>query len=357
MQLTKSSHWNALSDEEQLESIYNIRQASFGVILCPIAIAVMFHIQLPIFGYSLFAGLAICIFNIFLGFRGKNDLATALAIITFTCIYSLSKWFYPSLAFEFLMFPFCGISVLVLKDKTKKIVLPFVILSSIFVLIAEFITPLKFEPTFLQEKLVYYSGMLISIIILSKLLFEFGKHQSILKEKLKTKNSLLVDQQEEIRLQHDAILKYEKEKYNNDLTIKQKDLEFLQEINKMKVKFRLQTIEKLRAIMKGGEYQKDVRSLVFDLEQQSRDEQRNDRLQENLDVVNSDFYIKLDQNFPSLSMTEREICSYIKLGLSSKEMAVLRNTSVNAINVTKTRIKKKVGFDDTTEFAKYLMAL
>ena len=46
--------------------------------------------------------------------------------------------------------------------------------------------------------------------------------------------------------------------------------------------------------------------------------------------------------FKELTKTEREVCSLLRLSLSVKEIASIRNSSSDAIKVTRYRIRKKM---------------
>ncbi len=52
-----------------------------------------------------------------------------------------------------------------------------------------------------------------------------------------------------------------------------------------------------------------------------------------------------------------EFCSYPKIGLSSKEIAIIINTIINSVNVTKTRLRKKLKLETDITIASYLKPL
>jgi DNA-binding CsgD family transcriptional regulator len=58
--------------------------------------------------------------------------------------------------------------------------------------------------------------------------------------------------------------------------------------------------------------------------------------------VNKGFYEKLKANFPDLTPTELKHCALIKLKFSAKEMAQLLNISINGVNTSRYRIRKKL---------------
>ncbi|MDE5419560.1 tetratricopeptide repeat protein [Labilibaculum sp. DW002] len=58
--------------------------------------------------------------------------------------------------------------------------------------------------------------------------------------------------------------------------------------------------------------------------------------------VNKGFYETLKSRFPELTPTELKHCALIKLNFSSKEMAQLLNISLNGVNTSRYRIRKKL---------------
>ena len=58
--------------------------------------------------------------------------------------------------------------------------------------------------------------------------------------------------------------------------------------------------------------------------------------------VNKGFYKNLKTNYPELTPTELKHCALIKLNFSAKEMAQLLNISVNGVNTSRYRIRKKL---------------
>ncbi|WP_044203066.1 tetratricopeptide repeat protein [Flammeovirga sp. OC4] len=61
--------------------------------------------------------------------------------------------------------------------------------------------------------------------------------------------------------------------------------------------------------------------------------------------VNKDFYDNLKSNYPELTSTELKHCALIKLHFSAKEMAQLLNISINGVNTSRYRIRKKLGLE------------
>ena len=65
-------------------------------------------------------------------------------------------------------------------------------------------------------------------------------------------------------------------------------------------------------------------------------------LKNKIDIINDGFDNMLVTTYKELTKTEREVCSLLRLNLSVKEIASIRNSSSDAIKVTRYRIRKKM---------------
>ncbi len=82
-----------------------------------------------------------------------------------------------------------------------------------------------------------------------------------------------------------------------------------------------------------------------------------DNFQNAFDAVHSDFFKKLDTLFPQLSFKDKMLCAYIKMNLMSKEIAPLLNISVRGVEISRYRLRKKLGLDEKANLAEYLQKI
>ena len=59
--------------------------------------------------------------------------------------------------------------------------------------------------------------------------------------------------------------------------------------------------------------------------------------------VNREFYDKLNEQHPDLTVNERRICAFLFLDMSTKEIANITGQSHDSINLARTRLRKKLG--------------
>ena len=77
------------------------------------------------------------------------------------------------------------------------------------------------------------------------------------------------------------------------------------------------------------------------------------KFEENFNLVYDDFMKKLTDQFTTLKISDRKLCAYLRMGLSSKEMASLLNMSVRSVETARYRLRKKLNLeagDNLTDF-------
>ena len=79
--------------------------------------------------------------------------------------------------------------------------------------------------------------------------------------------------------------------------------------------------------------------------------------QQGVEEVNLDFYQKLEEEFPSLSQNDRQLCGLIRLNLHSKEIAALRNVSPEAVKMARYRLRKKLNLQAEDDIVKFLKTI
>lgn len=78
------------------------------------------------------------------------------------------------------------------------------------------------------------------------------------------------------------------------------------------------------------------------------------KFEQNFDQVYVDFLKRLEEAFPQLTATDKKICAYLKMGLSSKEIAPLLNITVRSVEMNRYRVRKKLDLGREENLADYL---
>ncbi len=100
-----------------------------------------------------------------------------------------------------------------------------------------------------------------------------------------------------------------------------------------------------------------LKSIIADLKASKADNAKLILIKQNIEQVNFKFLKKLKTTHPLLTKTDMEICSFIRIGLSRKEIANLRNTSLEAVKSSRFRIKKKLQLNVSEDLDTYINSL
>lgn len=81
------------------------------------------------------------------------------------------------------------------------------------------------------------------------------------------------------------------------------------------------------------------------------------RIEEQFDLVHNNFMQKLQERHPGLSTNERMLCAYLKMNLSTKEIAPLLNISQRGVETVRYRLRKKLGLERSDNLTEYLNSI
>lgn len=80
-------------------------------------------------------------------------------------------------------------------------------------------------------------------------------------------------------------------------------------------------------------------------------------IESQLDKIHPGFLMRLQSKHPSVSLKDKKLCAYLRLGLSSKEISGLLNITSKSVEISRIRLRKKLKLSDKTRLANYLSQL
>ena len=73
------------------------------------------------------------------------------------------------------------------------------------------------------------------------------------------------------------------------------------------------------------------------------------------DEVHEDFMKRIKEQFPDLTPRDIRLCAYLRMNISSKEIAALMNISTRGIEISRYRLRKKFNIDRDTNLSKFII--
>lgn len=191
---------------------------------------------------------------------------------------------------------------------------------------------LQIDKSNLQKTL--FAGGMISAILIAGLLY-FGFRQRSKRNKAE----------------------YEKEKalIAKELEFKKKELvsQTLHLVNKNTMIQGLQ--QDLKEIRKtAGEHTKEIGKVIKDLQQENASDANWEVFKSHFAQVHNNFDIKLKQKAPDITDNEIRLAAFLKMKLSTKEIAGMLNVQPESITKSKYRLKKKFSLEAEDDFNVFL---
>ncbi|MFM8806762.1 MAG: two-component regulator propeller domain-containing protein [Sphingomonadales bacterium] len=103
--------------------------------------------------------------------------------------------------------------------------------------------------------------------------------------------------------------------------------------------------------------QTELKKMIKTLSEDEQIDQEWDHFAKHFDKVHSDFVIVLKNKHPEISPGELKLCAYLRMNLSSKEIAQLLNISVRGVEISRYRLRKKLNLSSGENLFDYLIQL
>ena len=116
----------------------------------------------------------------------------------------------------------------------------------------------------------------------------------------------------------------------------------------------------LNHVMKGLDNDKGVSELKKMIKVLSEDDKMDkdwEHFAQHFDKVHSDFVMGLKDKHVNLTANELKLCAYLRMNLSTKEIAQLMNISVRGVEISRYRLRKKLNISTETSLFDYLIKL
>lgn len=105
----------------------------------------------------------------------------------------------------------------------------------------------------------------------------------------------------------------------------------------------------------------DVRRAIVELQGKVTADIKSDetlnRVVEEFDLVHNDFIKRLRERFPEITNNEMLMCAYIKMNISTKEIAPLLNISVRGVETMRYRLRKKFELEREQSLTEFLQSM
>jgi len=209
----------------------------------------------------------------------------------------------------------------------------------------------------------FYLSIAAKILyLLLVILLGIGIYRYILRLIHVKKEKVLVEQEDirrkEIEKREQQIIALENEKLESELTVKSKELAVstmtIIKKNEILVTIKEEVINQKDAL--GSQYpNKYYDKLIRLLDENLSSEDDWAIFQTNFDRIHENFFRNLHTRFADLTSNDLRFCAYLRLNLSSKDIAHLMNISLKGVEVGRSRVRKKIGIPSTKSLTEFMI--
>ncbi len=180
------------------------------------------------------------------------------------------------------------------------------------------------------------------------------------------KQELLLSHQSEVLAQSDQMAKTQREidklkRERLEVEVEHKNRELasatlhLVQKNELIQKVQNKLSRLLKEDLSAEEKQNEVKQTLGLMSAAANSEEHWHQFSQHFDQVHSDFLRKLRMRYPVLTNNDLKLCAYLRLNLSTKEIATLINISIRGVEGSRYRLRKKLGLNKEQKLSEFLL--
>jgi len=198
--------------------------------------------------------------------------------------------------------------------------------------------------------IVYLFLLLILAYFINKTYKSYYKKQQ---EKLIEENNMLLEINELENEQQ--LMKLRNEKLSQDFDEKNRELA----VSKMSLIQKNELLAVIKEDLKNtaDDGNRNVKSVITTINKNINESDSWKVFKEAFDNADKDFLKKVKASHPSLTPNDLRLCAYLRLNLSSKEIAPLINISVRSVEIKRYRLRKKMDLPHEQGLVEYILSI
>lgn len=151
-----------------------------------------------------------------------------------------------------------------------------------------------------------------------------------------------------------ALTRINNERLEADITAKNREMAN----STMNLVRKNELLQRIKAeLLSGQDPQENIRKVVITIDQNINEAETWDLFRDAFENTDQGFFRKIKTLHPELTPTDLKLCAYLRLNLSSKEIAPLLNISVRSVEVKRYRLRKKMKLQHEAGLADYILGL
>ena len=221
------------------------------------------------------------------------------------------------------------------------------------------------KPPLLRSKGAYIAYIIVLVLIVFGNFYFLRKRiiKARMREKLKHEKRLAQKEKlfkEQTALSEKEIMHLRNESLRNEMKFKNKELAnatlHLIQKNKTLTYLREDLTKLLKTIPDDRLEKHNVNSLLKKINRDLRNEKSWELFNSYFDEVHQDFITRLKEQYDDLTPKELRLCAYLRMNISTKEIAPLMNISIRGVEISRYRLRKKLKLDHNINLIDFLIS-
>ncbi|ULC58439.1 LuxR C-terminal-related transcriptional regulator [Flaviramulus sp. BrNp1-15] len=201
----------------------------------------------------------------------------------------------------------------------------------------------------------YLTKLMIALYALMVLLFSLFMHNVYKRYYRKQREKLLNKTKNELELKElenrQQLMRFNNDKLRQDIENKNRELG----ISTMSLIKKNEFLNTIKKELQNAEDKKSIKNVIKIIDRNLNNADDWHVFEEAFNNADKDFLKKIKHLHPSLTSNDLRLCAYLRLNLSSKEIAPLLNISPRSVEVKRYRLRKKMDLPHESSLTDYIL--
>ena len=221
------------------------------------------------------------------------------------------------------------------------------------------------SPPWYRSSVAYFIYLLTTLIVIGAIVWvvyhrievskrkERLKHAQEYQEKVQQyQREALISEKEIIKLRNNQL---QSEMIHRDKELANQTMDLIRK-NKFLVKIK-EELEKVKKSSSDDSIKDKITSLTAKIDKDIDHKKQWEIFETAFDEVHEDFLRRLKEQYPNLTPKELKLCAYLRMNISTKEIAPLMNISVRGVEICRYRVRKKLNIDRDQNLTRMIIDL
>jgi len=199
----------------------------------------------------------------------------------------------------------------------------------------------------------YLSSGAIASYIIILIVILYLVHKAYLRHHLKINE----ENEKALRVKHleaeQKIIKLEKDQLEKEMANNNRELA----ATTMSLIKKNEFLSSIKDKLKNSQDRGEVKSVINTIDKDISEKDTWNFFKKAFSNADKDFFQKVKGQHPDLSANDLKLCAYLRLNLSSKEIAPLLNISVKSVEIKRYRLRKKMDLGRETNLTDYILSI